>query len=192
MINLILASKSPIRKNMLEEENLQFEVMVSEADETVNLSKSFEEQLKEISMRKAQVIFKETIDRKERIIIAADQNIVFNNKMYGKPSNLSDARELIQSMEGKDSIYSYVGNTLIHANGDRIIKIINNCDISRMRMDNISDIELEEYLENNNPLTKCGGINITDTKFLHLEEGRISTAKGMTIEYLKDLICSLK
>ncbi len=53
MYELILASKSPIRKKMLERENIPFEVIVSDADETPDLSKSFGEQLKEISMRKA-------------------------------------------------------------------------------------------------------------------------------------------
>ena len=82
MIPIILASKSSIRKQMLEKENIPFEVMVSNADESPNLSKSFEEQLADISMRKAQVVFEQTVDRGPRIIVAADQNIVFENVMY--------------------------------------------------------------------------------------------------------------
>ena len=82
MIPIILASKSSIRKQMLEKENIPFEVMVSNADEPPNLSKSFEEQLADISMRKAQVVFEQTVDRGPRIIVAADQNIVFENVMY--------------------------------------------------------------------------------------------------------------
>lgn len=190
MIKVILASKSAIRKKKLEEAGIPFEVIVSNADETSDLSKSFEEQLKEISMRKAQVVFKETIDKGERIIVAADQNIVFNNVMYGKPKDINSARELIKSMEESDEIYAYVGNAIIYANGDKIIKVINNCDISRMRMDKLSKEQLEDYLTNNKPLTKCGGISIDDAEFLHLEEGKMSTACGMTIEYLQELLSS--
>ena len=186
--SLILASKSEIRKKMLERSGIPFEIIVSNADETPDLSKSFGEQLKEISMKKAKVVFEATVDRGERIIVAADQNIVFNNVMYGKPKSLDEARKLIKSMEGNNNIYAYVGNSIIYANGNTIIKIINNYDISRMRMDNISDKELENYLTNQKPLTKCGGISIVDAKFLHLEEGRMSTACGMTIEYLQDLL----
>ena len=51
--------------------------------------------------------------------------------------------------------------------------------------------DLENYLANQNPLTKCGGINILDSKFLHLEEGKMSTACGMTMEYLQELLSSL-
>ena len=186
--SLILASKSEIRKKMLERSGIPFEIIVSNADETPDLSKSFGEQLKEISMKKAKVVFEATVDRGERIIVAADQNIVFNNVMYGKPKSLDEARKLIKSMEGNNNIYAYVGNSIIYANGNTIIKVINNYDISRMRMDNISDKELENYLTNQKPLTKCGGISIVDAKFLHLEEGRMSTACGMTIEYLQDLL----
>lgn len=186
--SLILASKSAIRKKMLERSGIPFEIIVSNADETPDLSKSFGEQLKEISMKKAKVVFEATVDRGERIIVAADQNIVFNNVMYGKPKSLDEARKLIKSMEGNNNIYAYVGNSIIYANGNTIIKVINNYDISRMRMDNISDKELENYLTNQKPLTKCGGISIVDAKFLHLEEGRMSTACGMTIEYLQDLL----
>ena len=191
MVKIILASKSSIRKQMLKEAGLSFEVFVSNADETPDLSKSFEEQLKEISLRKAKAVFEATIDNGKRVIVSADQNIVFNNIMYGKPKDLDTARELITSMKGNNNIYSYVGNSIIYADGDRVIKMINNCDIARMCMDNITSEELEDYLINNNPLSKCGGINIVDTNFLHLEEGKMSTASGMTIEFLQELLSSL-
>ena len=79
---IILASKSAIRKQMLDDIGIPYEVIVSNADETPDLSKSFEDQLADISMRKAKVIFDKTIDRGNRIIVAAEQNIVFNGKMY--------------------------------------------------------------------------------------------------------------
>lgn len=190
MPKLILASKSPFRKKMLQEKGMQFEVIVSDAEEIADESKSFELQLKEISMAKAQNVFEKTIDQGERIIVAADQNIVFENIMYGKPKYAEEAKQLIKKMSGKEDIFSYVGNTIIHANGNKIMQIINNCDIARMRMDNISDEDIEDYLTNELYLTKCGGMHISDG-FLHLEEGRMSTASGMTIEYLQDFLETL-
>ena len=50
MIHVLLASKSAFRKQMLEREHIPFHIFVSDADETPNPSKSFEGQLKEISM----------------------------------------------------------------------------------------------------------------------------------------------
>lgn len=191
MPKIILASKSAIRKKMLEEENIQFEVIVSNADETPDMSKSYEDQLKDISMRKAMKIFSETSSNGKRIIVAADQNIVYKGVMYGKPKTIEDARSLIKTMFGSDEIYAYTGNTVIYADGDKIIKTLNETDISKMKMDIPSDIELEDYLQNGKPLTKCGGILIADTPFLHLVDGKMSTASGMTIEYLQDMLSSL-
>ena len=187
-INIILASKSEIRKQMLEEADIPFEVIVSDADETPDLSKSFGEQLQDISMRKAKIVFEKTINRGKRIIVAADQNMVFDNVMYGKPSSIQKARELLKSMMGKDNIFAYTGNAILYADGNKIVKEINNYDISRLSMDKLSDEVMERYLKDSKPLTKCGGISISDAEFLHLKEGRLSTAYGMTIEYLQEMI----
>ena len=74
--------------------------------------------------------------------------------MYGKPKDINSARELIKSMEESDKIYAYVENAIIYANGDKIIKVINNCDISRMRMDKLPEEQLEDYLTNKKPLKR--------------------------------------
>ena len=113
MIDIILASKSPFRKEMLEKRKIPFEVIVSNADETPDESKSYEEQLKDISKRKAMKVLEETSSRGKRIIVAADQNIVFNGNMYGKPKTLEDARYLIKTMFGRDDIYAYTGKCAI-------------------------------------------------------------------------------
>lgn len=187
-INIILASKSEIRKQMLEEAGIPFEVIVSDADETPDLSKSFGEQLQDISMRKAKIVFEKTINRGKRIIVAADQNMVFDNVMYGKPNSIENARQLLKTMMGKDNIFAYTGNAILYADGNKIVKEINNYDISRLSMDKLSDEVMERYLKDSKPLTKCGGISISDAEFLHLKEGRLSTAYGMTIEYLQEMI----
>ena len=61
MIDIILASKSPFRKEMLEKRKIPFEVIVSNADETPDESKSYEEQLKDISKRKAMKVLRRNI-----------------------------------------------------------------------------------------------------------------------------------
>ena len=92
---VILASKSAVRKQQLIDDSIPFEVIVSNADETPDESKSFKNQLAEISMRKAKTVFEATKDRGLRLIIAADQNIVFDNVMYGKPKSIDEACHLL-------------------------------------------------------------------------------------------------
>ena len=120
--------------------------------------------------------------------MAADQNMVFDNVMYGKPNSIENARQLLKTMMGKDNIFAYTGNAILYADGNKVVKEINNYDISRLSMDKLSDEVMERYLKDSKPLTKCGGISISDAEFLHLKEGRLSTAYGMTIEYLQEMI----
>ena len=58
-------------------------------------------------------------------------------------------------------------------------------------MDSISNEELEHYLATEDPLSKCAGINISSTPGLHLEEGKMCTARGMTVEFLIDMLSQI-
>lgn len=189
--NIILASKSAVRKQQLIDENIPFEVIVSNADETPDESKSFKNQLAEISMRKAKTVLEDTKDRGLRLIIAADQNIVFENIMYGKPKTIEEAHELINRMRGKEEIYAYTGNAVLLVEKDKILQSINITDVARLSVDNISDDEVVNYLKDGKCLSVCGGISINNCLFVHLKEGRMSTARGMTLEYAKEMMSSL-
>ena len=189
---VILASKSALRKQQLIDANIPFEIIVSDADETADETKSFRDQVAEIAMRKAQAVFERTKDRGPRVILAADQNIAFDGKMYGKPKTIADARKLIGAMRGSEQIFAVTGNAMLLANGDQILQSINLTDTARFSLDDVSDKELDAYLEDERCLTICGGISLAATPFLHLKEGRHSTANGMTLEYANELIKNLK
>lgn len=188
---VILASGSAVRKRQLIDNSIPFEVMVSDADETPDETKNFKDQLAEISMRKAKAVFDRTKERGRRLIIAGDQNIVFEGKMYGKPKSIDEARRLIGQMRGSEEVYAYTGNAVILAEGNKLMQSINITDVARLSIDNISDEELENYLSGGECLSYCGGIVLGAAKFIHLKEGRMSTAKGMTLEYAKELMQNL-
>lgn len=191
MPKIILASSSVQRKALLQEASIPFDIIVSNVDETPLEELSLTEQMNDISMRKALAVKNMTNETEDHIIVAADQNIFFNGTMYGKPSTIEEARQLIKSMQGSNEIYAYVGNTVLYVSNSSILKKFSKCDIARMSMDYISDEELEMYLATKSPLAKCAGININEAPFLHLEDGKMSTARGMTVEYLIDMLSQL-
>lgn len=188
---VILASKSADRKQQLIDNNIPFEVIASNADETPINSKSFKNLLAEISMRKAQTVLDMTKNRGLRLIIAADQNLVFKGKMYGKPNSIEEARNLLTYMRGSEEVYSYTGNAVLLAKKDKILQSINLTDVARLSIDPISDEEMENYLKDDKFLSICGGVSINHCLFVHLKEGRLSTAKGMTLEYAKEMMSNL-
>lgn len=187
---VILASQSVFRKQQLIDSSIPFEAIVSNADETPDKTKSFKNQLAEISMRKAKKVFEMTKARGLRLIVAADQNMVFNNVMYGKPKSISDARNLLIQIRGSEEIYFYTGNAVLLAKNDKILQSINITDVARVSFDSISDEEIDDYLKDDICLSICGGIQM-NSPFIHLKEGRLSTAQGMTIEYAKEMLANL-
>ena len=76
------------------------------------------------------------------------------------------------------------------AKNDKILQSINVTDVARVSFDNISDEEIDNYLKDDICLSICGGIQI-NSPFVHLKEGRLSTAQGMTIEYAKEMMSNL-
>ena len=188
---IILASKSVFRKQQLIDSSIPFEVIVSDADETPDNNKSFKNQLAEISMRKAETVLEMTKDRGLRLIIAADQNIVFDGNMYGKPKSIGEARNLLSRMRGSEEVYAYTGNAVLLVKNDKVLQSVNITDTARLSVDNISDEAMEEYLKDGNCLSICGGISINTALFVHLKEGRLSTAKGMTLEYAEEMMSNL-
>ena len=187
----ILASGSTYRRLLLAENHIPFEVMKSDVDETPDESRTRRDQVAEIAMRKAMAVFKRTKDRGPRLIMAADQNLVFGDKMLKKPKTIDEARAQIKPMLGSDEVYAYTGNAILWADKDQILESINLTDIARLSYDNISKNELEEYLETGDPLSVCGGANINNAPFVHLEEGRLSTARGFTVEYANEMYRNL-
>ena len=191
MPKIILASSSVQRKALLEEAGLSFDIVVSNVDETPNEELSPTEQMNDIAMRKALAVMSMVNEVEDHIIVAADQNIFFNGVMYGKPETIEEARQLIKSMQGCDEIYAYVGNAVLYISNSVVLKSINECSTARLRMDYISDEDLEHYLATGSPLSKCAGINITSTPGLHLEDGKLCTARGMTVEFLIDMLSEI-
>ena len=81
---LILASKSPRRKELLEQANINFIIKTKEVDEIFNKNLSIEEALIDVAYQKVMPVF---YDNMEDTIIGADTIVVCDNQILGKPKN---------------------------------------------------------------------------------------------------------
>lgn len=184
MANIILASGSAIRQEQLKKAGIQFEAITSGADETPDMSKCPSDRIAEIALRKAEAVLLATKSMGRRLIIAADHNIMFENELHGKPKTIAAARQLLRRMRGSRAIYSYVGNAILLAEENRILQSINLTDIATLSIDSISD----DILDSQASTFYAGGFQITKNDFVHLVSGRYSTAAGMTIEYITEIL----
>ena len=91
-MKVILASKSPRRKELMDLLDIDYKVIVSNADETLEEGLSLKEQSKRLGYIKAKAVFDETTG--DRVVIGSDTMVVKNGKLYGKPKNFEDAVEM--------------------------------------------------------------------------------------------------
>ena len=97
-MNIILASQSERRKELLSLMGLKFEVMVSNADESLEPNLSIEEQSKKLAYIKAKDIFARTTG--DRLVIGSDTLVIKDGKIYGKPRDEKDAIQMVEELQG--------------------------------------------------------------------------------------------
>ena len=98
--NIILASASPRRKELLANNGVDFEVLVSDADESIKEGTSPFDAVMLISKRKAEAV-KNLIKDDSKIIIAADTVVALGNEIMGKPKDEADAFAMLKRLSNK-------------------------------------------------------------------------------------------
>ena len=96
-MKIILASQSPRRKELMDLLNINYEIIVSNADETLEKGLTIEEQAKKLSYIKAKTVFDKTSG--DRIVIGSDTMVVKNGKIYGKPKDNQDAFKMLKELK---------------------------------------------------------------------------------------------
>lgn len=177
---IILASKSPRRKELLKTIIDNFIVIPPEIDEYLY---SFEN----LSLAKAKVIAEKYHND---IIISADTLVVKDNQVYGKPKNKEEAsrmlHELSNSTHEVKTIYSiYSKNQQIE-----LTRIIT----SKVKFNDLSEELIDQYIKTNSPFDKAGGYGIQDKDFHLVEsiEGSYTNIVGLPVEELKKDLLILK
>ncbi len=108
MTDLILASASPRRRELMENMGLSFRVIVSEADEdSVDRCVPPEIYVQELALIKAAAVAKTIIKNKNAVVISADTIVVNDGEILGKPKDADDAVEMLSALSGKaHSVYT--------------------------------------------------------------------------------------
>ena len=142
--NIILASKSKVRKDILEDNNISCEVKPSNIDEdSVKeslISKNVSPEIisKNLAELKANKI---SLKIEGRIVIGADSVIDLSGELISKPTDRKEALEILKKLNGRE--HHLISSVCISKNGSMIW---NYTDKAKLKMKNFSEKELEEYL----------------------------------------------
>lgn len=187
-MKIILASASPRRKELLSMFVPNFEIMVSNADESLIDNLTPEEQVTRLAYLKAKSVY-DSLDW-DRIVIGSDTMVYKNNKLFGKPKSKEHAKEMIKELlSGDKSHYVVTGLSVLIKDGD-IEKEFKTYDKSKVYFTDITDEEIDKWIDSGKAMDKAGAYAIQDEfgVFLDKIEGNYSTVVGLPIHKLYEII----
>ncbi len=150
MRQLILASASPRRKELLSLFSLPFTVKVSDVDEAMDPNGSAEEEVARVSALKAWAVPMEPGD----VVIAADTIVVCRGRVLGKPHSPQEAKEMLRLLSGKDH-QVMTGCTVLSPKGRETFT-----EITSLHFRELSDGEIDRYVASGEPMDKAGAYGI--------------------------------
>ena len=144
-MKIILASKSNVRKNILQKNNINLEVIVSNVDEDEAKKSLLAEGASPLVISKNLAELKSIkVSRKnpDRLVLGADSVVSLNNQLINKPKTREEALAILKKLN--NSKHYLISSVCISKNGSMIW---NHSDQSELKMKNFKDEELVKYLE---------------------------------------------
>ena len=151
MKHIILASASPRRKEILELADLKFDVMPSDAQE-ITTKTAPNEVVMELASIKAKDIYKKS--EKQSMIVGADTVVAYQGQILGKPTDKADAKRMLTMLSGQTHEV-YTGVCVIEDGKTKTFY-----EETKVTFYEISEDEIERYIETGEPMDKAGSYGI--------------------------------
>ncbi len=183
MKNLVLASASPRRKELLKKFGFNFSVVVSNYEEKEKQTSSPSSLAKNFASGKAKSVFESLIDKQNSVVLGADTIVVLGEKILGKPKNEQDAISTLKLLS--NNTHSVItGYSIISCKGEE-----NGFIESKVTFNDLKEELIIEYVKTGKPLDKAGSYGIQDGYDLVKEFiGSKNNVIGLPIELIKDKV----
>ena len=149
-MEVILASQSPRRKELLGLFHIPFTIRIPDADETMAPELSAAEAVAQVSHRKALAVPRSADD----VVIAADTIVVCDGQILGKPRDAADASRMLHLLSGRDH-QVMTGLTVLR--GDQCAVCT---EITDIHFRSLTDREIDAYIRTGEPMDKAGAYGI--------------------------------
>ena len=149
-MNLILASQSPRRRELLGLFRRPFTVRVADIDETMDPALPPYDEVARVSRAKAMAVPRESDD----VVIAADTIVVCEGKVLGKPRDAADAKAMLALLSGRDH-QVMTGCTVLRGESCETFT-----EVTDIHFRPLSEKEIENYVATGEPMDKAGSYGI--------------------------------
>lgn len=152
---IYLCSKSPRRRKLLKQINLQFKVFSVDVDEKFLKGEKPVQSVKRLSKEKLAAALQRI---KKGNFITADTIVVLDNKIIGKPENEQDAIRILKKLSGRTHTV-YTGFTIYNSETKNQIT---DYEKTKVEFRKLGDEEIKEYVKGGSPMDKAGAYGIQD------------------------------
>lgn len=182
---LVLASGSPRRKELLALLGLSFDILVSDADETIAPGTNPQQAVQELAYRKASAVAN-TLDGSApgRVVLGADTIVVVDGEILGKPADADDAARMLRLLSGRaHSVYT--GIALVEAGGGRVVRDVRGTEVV---MKELGDEQIRAYISTGEPMDKAGAYAIQGkaVQFITEIHGDYTNVVGLPVAMTAD------
>ncbi len=154
-MNIILASQSPRRRELLKKLNISFSTRNIDISEEIYK----EEKPQEYVLRMAETKAAEgAISEKDSLVIGADTIVCIDDEILGKPKDKEDAARILNKIKGRKH-FVYTGVSLNINTGEKVVSFIEKTEVFFAEM---TDKEIFDYIETGEPMDKAGAYGIQD------------------------------
>ena len=147
---LILASTSPYRRALLQRLGLAFDCIASGADETRLPDEPADEMATRLARLKAEAV---AAKHPRALVIGSDQVALRGTDVLGKPGTVERCREQLRASSGKEVVFL----TAVHVIDGMAGRTESHVDRTVVRFRDLSDAEIDRYIERDQPLDCAGG-----------------------------------
>jgi len=182
MPELILASQSPRRKELLAQLGYQFACLPADIDESENEGETPEQYVKRLALEKAQYIAKNQSDT--TLVLGSDTCVVIDNNILGKPKDLEECILHLSSLSGGTH---QVLTAVAVVQGELSQCCVVSTDVEFKQL---SQIEIENYWLTGEPQDKAGsyGIQGVGGQFVKQIKGSYSAVVGLPLYQTVELL----
>lgn len=178
-MKIILASKSPRRREILEQMGMEFEIIPAVGEEVIS-DNDPAKVVESLSGQKAYEIAQKISDENKvctddmgrctesYLIIGADTVVAQDGRILGKPEDEADAFAMLDELQGREhSVFTGVTLIYLDSNGDRAEKTFS--EETKVEFYPMSEEEIKDYISTGEPMDKAGAYGIQGKAFVYVK-----------------------
>ena len=179
-MRIILASKSPRRRELLAQMFESFDIITADADETLPDGIHPSRGVELLAVRKGAPV---AADHADALVISSDTLVELDGVALGKPCDEEDAARMLRSLSGR--AHTVHTGIAVHLGG----KVYSGTATTSVRFRALTEDEISEYIRSGEPMDKAGayGIQGLAGKFVEGYDGDYDTVVGLSMRLLRSL-----